>query len=189
MGARRRLAIALAALAAWPAAASAHPALESTSPRAGSVVDTSPRRVALSFRAPVEGAFLRVEVRPWAGGPVVSGAPRRTPGDDALVTVPVPRLSGVFRVTWRAFSQDGHATAGSAGFAVGAAIDPVPLPTREDLDDHGALDVAARLLALAGPILLLGLAAVRALVDDAAARGKGAAGAWREALATAAPAW
>jgi methionine-rich copper-binding protein CopC len=82
--ARCRTAIACSGLAvlavlAFPAAASAHAMLESSSPARGAQVERAPDRVELRFNEPVEIAFGAVRVYDADGGRMDSG-PTEHPG-------------------------------------------------------------------------------------------------------------
>lgn len=103
-----------AAVVAAPSA-QAHDSLVGSNPAADSVVQTAPEQLVLSFSGPVLPDGSRVAVKNPAGGsnaatPKVSGA---------IVTVPF-RASGpgVYAVTWRVTSADGHPVSGSYRFTL-----------------------------------------------------------------------
>jgi copper transport protein len=201
-----------AALAA-PATGLAHAELRSAEPAPGARLASPPSSFRVVLSVPVEQAFLRLRVTA-AGGRVVSGPARRDPRDARALQAPAvgSAFSGPLRVEWRAFSQDGHASGGAFGIGVGA---PAPEVDGGGVvrDDDGPLAVAARLLALSGPLAVLGLLALAAGVIGPAVRaggirvpGEGAARsdsfraaatqalggrarAWRIALAAAVAAW
>ncbi|MGD9697037.1 MAG: CopD family protein [Thermoleophilia bacterium] len=168
--------IAAIALAA-PATGSAHADLRSSEPAAGAHVARAPDAVRLVFSVPVETAFLRVTVADLNGVPI-SGPARRDARDDRAVVVPLQAArSGRRSVTWTVLSQDGHAGTGSLAFAVdgrrgpeAARVPQPPAPTGE-----GAVAMIARLLALLGPVTMLGLAVLAAGVVAPAARAGGVA--------------
>jgi copper transport protein len=173
VGARRRLAIALAALCAWPALASAHPVLVASSPALGTTAAAPPREVRLAFAVAVEAELLRAQVT-GPGGEVVSGAPRLEAGDPSVVVVPVVAgRPGRYLARWRVLSGDGHPGIGRGAFAVGTPAAPLPRTTRGGGEDHRPLNVLARLLVLTAPAALLGLAVLRAWVVGPAWRSGG----------------
>lgn len=135
----------------------------------------SAREAVLTFAAPVEGALLKVAVTDETGR-IVSGSPSRRTDDPTVVVVPIPDAStGPYRVTWRALSSDGDVVRGGgvvAGPAVlGEGIRPEP--------DLRPLVIAGRLLLLASPVVLLGLAVVRFwIVGAAGGHAVGHAGWW-----------
>ncbi|HSJ73905.1 MAG TPA: CopD family protein [Miltoncostaeaceae bacterium] len=118
-------------------------------------VEVGPRAVRVVIAAPVEEAFLRLEARRAAGGPVVSGPARRDPRDPAAIVAPLARpQAGPLLVDGRVLSQDGHASGDG---------------------DDGPLAVTARLLLLVAPIGLLGLVVLAAGVVAPAVRAGGVA--------------
>lgn len=164
--------VAVAALAA-PSAGLAHSELRSAEPPPGARLASVPASVRLVFSAPVEEAFLRLRVVA-DDGTVVSGPARRDPRDSRAIVAPGLRLSvqGPLRVEWRVLSQDGHP--GGGAFVLGVGAEPSPV-TDDDVvrRDLGPLPVAARLLALAGPLGALGLLALAIGVVGPAVRAGG----------------
>jgi copper transport protein len=193
------VAVGLLLTAAPPALADG--ALLSAQPAPGARLATPPDLVRIVLPTRVESAFLRLEVRD-ASGRVVSGPAGRDPRDLRAVSAAVSAPGrAVLTVTWRVLSEDGHPAGGS--YHVGVRADPgeagSPSPVRSD---HGPLPLAARFLALVGPLGLLGLVVLAAGVVAPAVRaagiavpGEGAAAAERfrvrarEALAARAGAW
>lgn len=184
-----------------PAIGVAQSGLTAAEPVPGSRLDSPPASVRLVLPGRVEGRFLTLRVT-GPGGETVSGPARRDPRDPRaiLASVHAPR-QGVLTVTWRVLSQDGHPSGGSytLGVRVPAGVAPVAEVVRSD---HGVLPVLARLLALAGPLGLIGLVALAAGVVAPAIRaggivvpGEGAARAEdfrdgaRRALSSSARAW
>src|SRR5712691_1697936 len=166
-----RLLGALAALqlAFYPAPASAHALLLTTSPSAGSVSvnDGPPRQVSLWFSEPVDVAFNAIAV--------VDSEGRRVDGLDAHVAADDPRrvdvavggdgalANGAYLVRWRATSADNHVVSGNFWFAVGfatvlptAALIGVGTPTIAPLETIGRWLALLSVLPLAGaPLFLL----------------------------------
>jgi copper transport protein len=169
---RRTIALALLGLLLLPAVASAHAVFADARPRPGAILPGPPARVRVLFDAPVESALLELVVRDGAGT-VRSAAPVRDPDDDNAVVAAVHSgVPGRWTVRWRVLSGDGHPGKGTFAFAVHTAARPAAVVV-QDLDDHRPLEVAGRLLAIAGLLGLLGLAVLRAWVVGPAWRSGG----------------
>jgi copper transport protein len=153
----------LALLLGTAVPASAHAALIRTDPADGSVVQTAPQRVVLTFS---EGVLLSndsLRVLDPHGTNVATGTPGHAAGADSGSTATIalrPGLGkGTYTVAWRAVSQDSHPVAGAFTFSVGAA-------SRTTVDLSGvaaagggaaaALYGIGRYLAYAGFALLVG---------------------------------
>jgi copper transport protein len=155
------------ALGAAPALA--HAVLLGTDPADRDVLAAVPATIALRFNEPVRLVVLRLLD---ASGRVVAEAPAG--GDDALVTLAVPRTlaAGNYVMTYRVISADAHAIAGALVFAVGTA--PAQWPSAQATDIYApgwraaaAANRALHFLALAliaGATLFLGLAGLQAAV-------------------------
>lgn len=97
-------------------AASAHAALTSMTPAAGSTVTVPPPAVVLRFSEPVSSNFAAVTVTDGAGASVVAGRPTV---NGSTVTQPLRQLgSGTYSVTFRVVSADGHPVSDTAAFTV-----------------------------------------------------------------------
>jgi copper transport protein len=122
------LAVALAGLAAFASAASAHAYLVKTAPVASGVLDTAPTQVALTFDEAVEPRFAIISVTDASGRQQTTGPVSRSSANPDTILVPVrPRLSeGWYLVYWRAISVDGHPVQGAFTFAVGPNPGPAP---------------------------------------------------------------
>ena len=107
-------------LAAAPATAWGHAALESESPSASAVARHAPRVVSLTFSEAVEPRFAVISVTDAKGRQLARGAPRRSSTDRQTIERVVDRLrSGWYLVYWRVISADGHPVRGAFTFAVG----------------------------------------------------------------------
>lgn len=103
----------------------AHAALEKTSPARGVTVDSSPKRVALSFSEPVSVERGRVHVFDDQLHRVDEGEPHRPRGqaDTVVVSLRDHLGRGTYTVSWRVISADSHPVSGSFHFSVGARSD------------------------------------------------------------------
>jgi len=110
--------LALAALLAAPASASAHAMLDHATPAVGSTV-AAPKEVVLSFTEKLEPKFSSIEVRDAKGASVHAG--KATPGGapTELRVALKPLQAGTYKVIWRVLSVDTHRTQGSFSFRVG----------------------------------------------------------------------
>lgn len=132
--ARCRTAIACSGLAvlavlAFPAAASAHAMLESSSPARGAQVERAPDRVELRFNEPVEIAFGAVRVYDADGGRMDSGPTEHPGGRGEAVAVKLRGGlgDGVYTATYRVISADSHPVAGGSTSRLAPAV---PRPPR-----------------------------------------------------------
>lgn len=129
------LALAAALLTAFlvliaPLSASAHDSLTASSPEAGSTVDTLPAELTLTFSAKLidgEGATEVVVTDP-SGASVTDGA---ATVNGAIVTQPLvaEAAAGLYTVTWRVVSSDGHPISEEFEFTV--ATSTLSAPTAE----------------------------------------------------------
>lgn len=118
------LAAALAA-GALPATASAHAFLIRSSPQPRSRLASSPRTLTMYFSEPFVRGSERVSIQRIGGGALALAAPRA--GAGAVIRQPLPpRLRGVFVVSWRVLSDDGHISEGEFAFAVAAGASALP---------------------------------------------------------------
>jgi methionine-rich copper-binding protein CopC len=137
-----------------PLSASAHDSLISSSPEAGSTVDTLPTELTLTFSAKLidaEGA-TEVVVTDAAGESVTDG-PATVNG--AIVTQPLmaEAEAGDYTVLWRVVSSDGHPISEEFSFTVANSTESTssPEPTSESTAEPTAEPTAAAPTATAGP--------------------------------------
>jgi copper transport protein len=171
MGARRVAALLAAALLGGlsillgPAGpASAHAALESTSPQQGAVVGQVPAAVTLTFSESVKLVPGKNQIVAPDGKRVATGDPRV---DGRVLTIPIEASSpprGTYLVSYRVVSADSHPVAGGFSFSVGAPSATGPAATSgTDQVVRTALPVA-RYLGYAGLVLVVGPVLVLALL-------------------------
>jgi copper resistance protein C len=108
----------LAALGVRPLTAWAHAFPQAEQPLVGSTVSTPPSRVTITYDAPIESLFAKLEVLDQAGqeqtqGPPTVGADHRT-----LSVKLKPLKPGYYTVKWSVVAEDSHRTEGSYNFTV-----------------------------------------------------------------------
>lgn len=152
------LVVALLGLALSPAGASAHSALQSSSPESGGQLDAAPREVRLDFTEPVETSFGGIRVVDALGKAVDTRTVTR--GRTTLTALERGLGDGLYTVTYRVISADSHPISGGYTFSVGRASAAT------------ARDLPAR-PQTAGPVTTAALGAARALQYGAIALGIG----------------
>src|SRR5437588_4807200 len=136
-----------------PASAGAHSFLVRSDPQAGSRLTSSPRTLTLYYSEAFVRGSERVGIRRVGGGSIALAAPASV---GAVIRQPLPpRLRGVFVVSWRVLSDDGHISLGEFAFAVGAG-GALPASVSRSSGGTSWSDVAATWLFFAGLALALG---------------------------------
>ncbi|MEV0174974.1 copper resistance protein CopC [Streptomyces sp. NPDC050803] len=165
--------------------ASAHAALRGTDPEDGTVLQSAPRHLTLTFTESVGLLDDSVRVLGPDGRRLSLDEPRHAPDGDGTARVTLPRglEQGTYTVAWRVVSADSHPVSGAFTFSVGT-----PSPTPAAVPDGPAEDPAtaalhkiARYLAYLAAALLIGTAAFAALCrppDTTALRAPLLAGWW-----------
>jgi len=181
--ARRRLPAASAVLAValacllLPAGAAAHAILTHSTPHSEATVNSSPSFVQVDFNEPVQSAPGAIRLFDSDGESIAVGAPRVPGGEAESVAADVESElgEGIYTVTYRVTSADGHPVSGGFSFGVGVpvATEGRTAPTvavAELLDESesgAALEVTygvARGLGYAALLLLVGALFFRSLV-------------------------
>lgn len=98
--------------------ASAHDELVSSTPEAGTVYETAPAEVKLTFSDDVIPVGTAVVVVDHHGEEIEVGE-TTVSGTDVTAALPAD-LAGEYQVRWRAVSSDGHVIDGTIDFGVGA---------------------------------------------------------------------
>ncbi|MFE4051288.1 copper resistance protein CopC [Streptomyces sp. YIM B13518] len=175
------------------APASAHAALRGSDPEDGSVVESAPGRITLTFTESV--GLLEDSFRVY--GPdnrrVHLGEPQHADdaSDTARADLPGGLADGTYTVAWRVVSADSHPVSGALTFSVGAPS-PTPPAAPADHAEHPvtkSLYDTGRYLAYIAAALLIGAAAFAALCrppDPAPLRAPLLTGWWTLLTATAA---
>ena len=105
----------VAVLPAGPARA--HNSLTDASPAKNATLDRAPDGVELTFLQRVDPEALTITVTDAAGRPVPAGS-ARADGKTGAIEFDEPPANGVFTVTYRVVSLDGHPVRGSYRFTV-----------------------------------------------------------------------
>ena len=155
------IAVVLTVLAAGTA--SAHANLISSVPADGVTVPTAPAQITMNFTEPPDPTLSVVDVL-GAGGNVLPGVGKPTlqPPKTLTVSLPPKLPDGVYTVSWRvASSTDGHVTAGSFAFGVGASTTVTPVGSSSS-SAYGPtpLSVGAKTALYVGLMLLVAVAVV-----------------------------
>jgi copper transport protein len=116
-----RLAVVGLVALAWAGAAapraSAHAVLIKTVPHQGALLHEEPRRIVLRFSEAVETSFGAVRIYDEHGKRVERGAPLRPSADTIAIGIR-PGLLGVYTVSYRVLSADGHPVSGAFVFGM-----------------------------------------------------------------------
>jgi copper transport protein len=154
--------IGVAAGMATPAPVAAHAELISSTPAANASLLASPRSVSMTFSEPIDPATTLVQLFDDLQRQVVGLGGVVVDGSGLFATVSVPPIDpGVYTVSYRVTSAvDGHVSAGIWAFLVDPTglLPPPTLAAQSSSPSSDAITIAARWLALAAGLALLGLA-------------------------------
>ncbi|MFC7727134.1 copper resistance CopC/CopD family protein [Nocardioides sp. GCM10028917] len=158
------VALALVVLGAAPA--SAHAELIDTDPAEGSVVETAPDTVTLTFNEPVRLTSQEIAVYDAAGD--VVGSTAGATGTEVTVdlTGAADLADGTYVVSWNVLSGDGHPISGALTFSVGApsaSVTAAPEPQSSSTTVTVVRDVVT-VVTYVGLLVAAGLAIFLALV-------------------------
>ncbi len=154
-------------LAAPASPASAHAVLVGTSPAQGSVIQTAPSQVVLTFTEGVTPIRDKVRVIAPDGSRADSGDERAS-GTQLIIALRPDGGRGTYLVTYRVLSADSHPVAGAFTYSVGAPSPGGP-PTAADGDAATSPFITAtfpivRWIGYVGLLLLVGAVLVLALL-------------------------
>lgn len=114
----RRVVVALCGVLLAPAVL-AHARLEHAEPKVGSIVDTAPAEVVLTFSEKLEPEFSTIQVLDAAAKDVKVGKAMVDENSPNVLRVPVGKLNaGIYTVKWVVVSIDSHKTHGHFTFQV-----------------------------------------------------------------------
>lgn len=106
-------------LALSAAGAFAHAKLESSEPKAASVLDAAPKRIHLQFNEALEQAFSKIALTGPHNAAVALPKAAVDKDNPKAMTVALPALqAGQYRVQWSTLTHDGHKTKGEFTFKV-----------------------------------------------------------------------
>ncbi len=111
----------LAVIMTWPgefAIAWAHAFPNEEQPLVGSTITTPPSKVSITYDAPIESLFAKLQVIDGAGQEQITGPPSVGPDHRTLSVELKPLKPGHYTVRWSVVSEDGHRTEGSYDFIV-----------------------------------------------------------------------
>src|ERR687895_1349975 len=110
------------------ATALGHAKLLESKPKAGQVLERSPRTVLLVFDEAIEAEFVRLQVVDRSGRRVDRGGPYHPGGREERLAVRLePGLEGAYAASYRVISEDGHPVVKRTPFRVRP-----PMPEREE---------------------------------------------------------
>ena len=162
-------ALAVLALLSAPAPASAHTALTGSDPADGDTLARPPETIELAFSDDIAAQFVAVTLSVAGGEP--SLVPAHTEGTQVLAEV-AEDSAGLWQLTYRVVSTDGHPVTGTVGFT--AAAPPVADTATPQPQVPGS--TAAGTATSSQPSA--GAAEASSDSDPAAARESGAGTAW-----------
>lgn len=136
-----------------PTAASAHSFLIRSEPPAGARLAASPKLLTMFFSEPFVSASEHVSVRRLDGAELQL-QPAHARASEIRQPLP-PRLRGIYVVSWRVLSDDGHISVGEYAFAVGSTA-ALPTLTSSTSGRTDLQDVLASWLFFVGLALALG---------------------------------
>ncbi|NWF71224.1 MAG: copper chaperone PCu(A)C [Chloroflexi bacterium] len=104
---------------------SAHANLSRSDPAANASLDTAPVEIRLWFTEPLEAEFSRFMLIDSSGAVIETPESQLDPTDPTqLFMRPGELAQGLYTVSWRVLSTDGHTTEGSFAFGIGVAVTP-----------------------------------------------------------------
>lgn len=122
------VAAALLGSAVLAAAALGHASLLSSKPKAGQVLERSPRTMVLVFDEAIDPQFVRLQVQDATGRRVDRGKPYHPGGREERLAVRLaPQLEGAYAASYRVISEDGHPVVKRTAFRVRP-----PKPARDE---------------------------------------------------------
>jgi methionine-rich copper-binding protein CopC len=155
-----------AAVVATPAPAFADAALKTTDPKDGATLTRLPDAVTFTFNEKLQQQFTTVKVT--SDGAAVQVPAPRSDGPEVSQSLPETLPAGLYTVTYRVVSADGHPVSGKIGFRYDppapapATESPSATPTDSDPAPVAAVseDDSSPLLLVAAGVAVLGVLAV-----------------------------
>ncbi|MEV7783796.1 copper resistance protein CopC [Streptomyces sp. NPDC088106] len=149
------------ALLAGAAPASAHAALTGSDPERGTVVDTAPAQISLTFSEQIAVSDDAVRVLDPQGKRVDKGDPVNPSGTTYAVRLLSGLPDGTYTVTYQVVSADSHPVAGAFTFSIGAPSETSVSVSAQGSDDGlvGLLYGFGRYVSYTGFVVMVGGAA------------------------------
>lgn len=113
-------ALLVGALLAFPAVASAHTGLESSTPADGAVLEAAPTEIVLEFAEELLDDAETISIN-TAEGTNVSSVKVQPEGNQVSAPWPADLPAGEYQVAYRVVSADGHPVSGAINFTITAA--------------------------------------------------------------------
>jgi len=161
----------------------AHASLDTSDPAAGAVLDASPAAITLRFTEAVGIQPGAIRLFDATGSQVDIGASDHVAGSASSVSADVPALAdGLYVVSWRAVSADGHPVSGAYTFTVGPAtvVDPSSVVNNILMDTRASSAVSV-LSGVARALFLVAFALVIGVVSFPLLAGVARTDTWRRA--------
>ncbi|WP_404303229.1 copper resistance CopC/CopD family protein [Paenibacillus sp. DP01] len=106
----------------FPHSSWAHAFVVESSPTENQVLDKSPSQVTITFNEDLQSAFMSIKVTDETGKRVDTGKAQLNPEHQSTMEIQlIPGVkNGIYTITWRALSADGHPVNGVIPFQVGS---------------------------------------------------------------------
>ncbi|MGG4216788.1 copper resistance protein CopC [Paenibacillus jamilae] len=116
------LLLCLPLLLLFPHSSWAHAFVVESSPTENQVLDKSPSQVTITFNEDLQSAFMSIKVTDETGKRVDTGKAQLNPEHSSTMEIQlIPGMkNGIYTITWRALSADGHPVNGVIPFQVGS---------------------------------------------------------------------
>lgn len=118
----KRALLGLLLAVALPSSANAHSALVGATPGAGSVLETFPSRIVLTFNEPLlaldQGRAHSIRITSPQGEEVELAMPEITGNELSASVATVPQEQGAYALSYRVVSNDGHPIEGNFTFSL-----------------------------------------------------------------------
>lgn len=107
----------------WPLLAAAislpmHLKLDKSDPKAGSILDASPKAVSLWFSQAVELPATKITLTDAAKKEIATKSLVKATDGAVVAAVDAPLAAGKYNVSWRTMAKDGHVIKGDFAFSV-----------------------------------------------------------------------
>jgi len=143
------------------APAGAHAEKLSSDPADGAVLQTAPNAITIHFSEPPDVSLSKIEVWDAGGVTMPAGDLSAQPNNGLRLDLPNGLPTGGYTVVWNVISAtDGHATAGTITFGVGAAPPSAGAPAVQVSSGVSPLSIASKALLYTGMMMLFAVGIV-----------------------------